>query len=154
MPMPLPKEWREFVELLNSNGVEYLVVGATALAHHGIPRFTGDLDILLRNTAENGSRVERLLRDFGFGDLGLRAQDFTNSYQVVQLGVAPLRIDLLTSISGVTFEEAWAGRVSAIVDGVKMNLIGRKELIENKKATRRPQDMADLKALGEDVNPE
>ena len=97
--MPLPREWREFIESLNSNEVEYLVVGATALAYHGVPRFTGDLDILIHNTAENARRVERLLRDFGFGQLGLKAQDFTNSYQVIQLGVAALRIDLLTSIS-------------------------------------------------------
>ena len=152
--MPLPKEWREFVELLNSNGVEYLIVGAVALAHHGVPRFTGDLDILVRNTAENGLRVERLLRDFGFGKLGLKAQDFTSTYQVVQLGVSPLRIDLLTSISGVTFEEAWTGRVEAVLDGTKVNLIGRRELIENKKVTRRPQDIADLNALGEGVNAE
>jgi predicted nucleotidyltransferase len=147
--MPLPKEWREFIELLNCHEVEYLVVGATALAYHGIPRFTGDLDILVRSTPDNAQRVERLLRDFGFAQLGLTAQDFTNSYQVVQLGVAPLRIDLLTSLSGVTFEEAWAGRVSVVVDGVRVNMLGRKELIENKKVTRRPQDLADLNALGE-----
>jgi hypothetical protein len=147
--MPLPKEWREFIELLNCHEVEYLVVGATALAHHGIPRFTGDLDILVRSTPDNAQRVERLLRDFGFAQLGLTAQDFINSYQVVQLGVAPLRIDLVTSLSGVTFEEAWAGRVSVVMDGVKVNMLGRKELIENKKVTRRPQDLADLNALGE-----
>jgi len=151
--MHLPKEWREFVELLNSNGVEYLVVGAMALAHHGIPRFTGDIDILVRNSGDNARRVELALQAFGFGGLGLKADDFTESYQVIQLGQPPQRIDLLTSITGVSFEDAWNGKVVAELDGVRVNIISRQHLVLNKKATQRPQDLADLMALGEEQGP-
>lgn len=146
--MPLPKDWRAFIELLNSNGVEYLIVGAVALAHHGIPRYTGDLDIWVRNSPENARKLERALQSFGFKALGLTAQDFVNSYQVVQLGRAPNRIDLLTSLTGVSFEEAWRERVAADLQGTRVNFIGRHALIRNKKATGRPQDLADLAALG------
>jgi hypothetical protein len=136
------------IELLNSHEVEYLIVGAVALAHHGLPRYTGDLDILVRNSPENAQRLERVVQSFGFDALGLKAQDFVNSYQVVQLGRAPNRIDLLTSISGVTFEEAWPERVEVDLEGTRANFIGRKALIQNKRATGRPQDLADLAALG------
>ena len=149
--MSLPKDWRAFIESLNSNGVEYLIVGAVALAHHGLPRYTGDLDVLVRNTAENAQRLERMLRDFGFGGLGLKQADFVNSYQVIQLGLPPNRIDLLTSMTGVSFDEAWAEKVEAELEGMKVNILGRQALIRNKKATRRAQDLADLEALGENV---
>lgn len=150
--MPLPKDWRAFIESLNSNGVEYLIVGAVALAHHGLPRYTGDLDVLIRNSDQNARRMEIAIQGFGFGDLGLKAADFVGAYQVIQLGVPPRRIDILTSITGVPFEDAWAGRVSADHEGVRVNIIGRQELIQNKKATRRPQDLADLLALGENAD--
>jgi len=146
--MPLPKDWRAFIESLNSSGVEYLIVGAVALAHHGFPRYTGDLDILVRNSPENAQRLELALESFGFGALGLKAADFVGSYQVIQLGVAPNRIDLLTSITGVPFDVAWAEREVAEVEGIRVNFIGRQALIQNKKASRRPQDLADLEALG------
>jgi len=147
--MSLPKDWRAFIESLNSNAVEYLIVGAVALAHHGLPRYTGDLDVLVRNTAENAQRLERMLWDFGFGGLGLKQADFVNSYQVIQLGLPPNRIDLLTSMTGVSFDEAWAEKVEAELEGMKVNILGRQALIRNKKATRRAQDLADLEALGE-----
>ena len=147
--MPLPRDWRAFIESLNSNGVEYLIVGAVALAHHGLPRYTGDLDILVNNSPENARRVESALQNFGFGDLPLKAEDFVDSYQVVQLGLPPNRIDLMTSITGVSFEEAWAQRVETVLEGMHVNFIGRQALIQNKRATRRPQDLADLAALGE-----
>lgn len=148
--MSLPRDWRAFIESLNSRGVEYLIVGAVALAHHGFPRYTGALDILVRNSPENAQRLEGVLQAFGFGDLGLKAADFIDSYQVVQLGLPPNRIDLLTSITGVSFEEAWRERIEAVLEGMRVNFIGRQALIQNKKATRRPQDLADLAALGED----
>lgn len=148
--MPLPKDWRAFIESLNSSGVEYLIVGAVALAYHGFPRYTGDLDIFVRNTPENAQRLEAALARFGFGSVGLKAADFVNSYQVIQLGVAPNRVDLLTSLTGVTFEDAWAGRVEGDLGGIRANFIGRQTLIENKQATGRPQDHADLDALRED----
>jgi hypothetical protein len=149
--MSLPRDWRAFIESLNSHGVEYLIVGAVALAHHGFPRYTGDLDILVRNSPENAQRLEGVLQAFGFSDLGLKAADFIDSYQVIQLGLPPNRIDLLTSITGVSFEEAWAERIEAVLEGMRVNFIGRQALIQNKKATRRPQDLADLAALGEEA---
>ena len=148
--MPLPKDWRAFIESLNSSGVEYLIVGAVALAYHGFPRYTGDLDIFVRNTPENAQRLEAALGRFGFGGVGLKAADFVNSYQVIQLGVAPNRVDLLTSITGVTFDDAWAARVRGDLGGIPANFIGRQTLIENKQATGRPQDQADLNALRQD----
>ena len=148
--MPLPKDWRAFIESLNSSGVEYLIVGAVALAYHGFPRYAGALDVFVRNTPENAQRLEAALARFGFGSVGLKAADFVNSYQVIQLGVAPNRVDLLTSLTGVTFEDAWAGRVEGDLGGIRANFIGRQTLIENKQATGRPQDHADLDALRED----
>ena len=149
--MSLPKDWRAFIESLNSNGVEYLIVGAVALDYHGLPRYTGVLDVLIRNTPENARRLEHMLRDFGFGGLGLKLADFVDSYHVIQLGVLPNRIDLLTSMTGVSFDEAWAEKVGAELEGLKVNILRRQMLIRNKKATRRAQDLADLEALGEKV---
>ena len=146
--MPLPADWRAFIESLNSSGVEYLVVGAVALAHHGFPRYTGDLDVLVRNSPDNAKRVESALAKFGFAALGLKAADFVDSYHVIQLGVPPNRIDLLTSLTGVTFDEAWGGRVEAAVEKTRVNFIGREALILNKRLTGRAQDIADLEALG------
>ena len=149
--MPLPEDWRAFIELLNSHGVEYLVVGAVAMAHHGHPRYTGDLDVLVRNSADNARRLEAALEEFGFAGMGLKASDFVNSYRVIQLGAAPNRIDLLTSLTGVTFDEAWAGRVEAMLGNTRVNIIGRETLILNKKHTGRAQDKADLEAMGADL---
>lgn len=145
--MPLPEDWRTFIESLNSNGVEYLVVGAVALAHHGHPRYTGDMDVLIRNTPENAARLEAALKAFGLAGLGLKAADFENSYNVIQLGVPPNRIDILTSLTGVTFDEAWSSRVAALVEETQVNFIGREALVRNKQQTGRVQDIADLEAL-------
>jgi hypothetical protein len=149
--MLLPKDWRAFIELLNSKGVEYLIVGAFALAYHGLPRYTGDLDILVRPTPENALRLESVLNIFGFSPLGLKAADFSEPDSIIQLGVAPNRIDILTSVTGVPFEEAWSDRIQAELDGIHANLIGRKALIRNKRLTGRTKDKADLEALGEDA---
>jgi hypothetical protein len=146
--MPLPEDWREFIESLNSNGVEYVVVGAVALAHHGFPRYTGDLDVLVRNSADNSRRLESALAGFGFTALGLKAADFVDSYRVIQLGVPPTRIDLLTSLTGMTFDDAWASRVEAVVGETRVKFIGREALIRNKRLTGRARDKADLEALG------
>jgi hypothetical protein len=148
--MPLPHDWRVFIESLNSNGVDYLVVGAVALAHHGLPRYTGALDVLVRNSPENAQRVERALTEFGFAALGLKVADFLDSYRVIQLGVPPGRIGLLTSLTGVSFDQAWAGRVETVLDKIPVNFIGREALILNKKMTGRAKDKADLEALGAD----
>jgi predicted nucleotidyltransferase len=145
----LSTDLRQFIESLNSHAVEYLIVGAYALAYHGSPRYTGDVDILIRQSAENAARVEDAIRQFGFGSLGLGAADFQEPYQVIQLGHPPNRIDLLTGLSGVSFEEAWEGRAAGKLDGVPVQFIGRQTFVKNKRASGRLKDRADLEALGE-----
>jgi hypothetical protein len=110
--MDLAKDLREFLESLNSNKVEYVIVGGYAQAYHGRPRFTGDIDILVRPSRDNASRLQIALKQFGFEQLGLREDDFLAEGQVVQLGIAPNRIDLLTSLTGCRFEDIWATRIS------------------------------------------
>jgi hypothetical protein len=146
--MPLPEDWRAFIESLNSHEVEYVVVGAVALAHHGFPRYTGDLDVLVRNSPDNAQRLEAALAGFGLAALGLKAADFADAYRVIQLGVPPNRIDVLTSLTGMSFDQVWAGRVEALVGETPVNFIGREALILNKRLTGRAQDKADLEALG------
>ncbi len=146
--MVLPKDWREFIESLNSQGVDYVIVGAYALAFHGRPRFTDDIDILIRCSSENAGRVAEAINAFGFGGLGLSASDFEEPYQVIQLGHPPNRIDILTSISGVDPDQIWNHRVPASLDGVPVWFLDRKSMIENKRSTSRDQDKADLKHLG------
>lgn len=146
--MPLQKDLREFIESLNSRHVEYLVVGAFALAFHGVPRSTGDIDLLVRPSPENAARIEEVLVQFSFASPGLSAADFIEADQVIQLGHPPNRIDLLTSITGVGFEEAWAARVAGNLHGVPVRFISRDCLIQNKRATGRTRDIADLEALG------
>lgn len=145
--MPLNKDLREFVELLNSNGVEYLVVGAFAVAWHGYPRFTADLDILIRPDSANATRMLEVLRQFGFGAIGIEAGDLTAIGQVIQLGVKPNRIDILTSVSGLTFEEAWRDRQEGSLDGIPATFIGRTALIRNKESTGRAKDRGDAEEL-------
>ena len=143
----LPADWREFIELLNSHQVKYLVVGGFAVAYHGHPRMTEDIDFFIEPTPENAVRVEQVLQAFGFGSLGLTPDDFTSPDRVVQLGYPPNRIDLITSITGSTFEEAWAGRVAAPLDGIPTNFISRDTLVRNKLATGRSKDKADVREL-------
>jgi hypothetical protein len=145
--MPLSKDLREFVELLNSNEVDYLVVGAFAVAWYGYPRFTADLDILVRPDSRNAQRMLEALRQFGFGALGIEAGDLTALGQVIQLGVKPNRIDLLTSVSGVSFEEAWKDRAEGSLDGIPVTFIGRNSLIRNKESTGRAKDLGDAEEL-------
>lgn len=145
--MKLQHDLREFIELLNSHGVDYLVVGGHAVAFHGHPRFTGDIDFLLRPTPENAVRLLLVLQDFGFGELALSVEDFVHPGRVVQLGRPPNRIDLLTSITGVGFEEAWNHRAQSDLDGLPVSFLGWDALIQNKKASGRPQDIADAEKL-------
>jgi hypothetical protein len=144
--MPLTKDLREFVGLLNANAVEYLVVGAFAVAFHGVPRYTADLDLLVRPSRENADRLQSLSA-FGFGTLEIKRDDFESHDRVIQLGVSPNRIDLLTSISGVTFEEAWCTRLDAELDGIAVPFIGLAALIRNKEHTGRARDLGDAEEL-------
>ena len=145
--MSLNADLREFIELLNSRGVEYVIVGAHSLAFHGRPRYTGDLDILVRPSPENGAKLISLLRDFGFGKADFAEADFTASEQMIRLGRAPNRIDLLTSISGVSIEEAFSSKISAEIERLPVFLLSKESLIRNKRAVGRPQDIADLETL-------
>ena len=146
--MGLSKDWREFLELLNSRGVDYVIVGAHSVALHGRPRYTGDLDILVRSPPENARLLVDILNEFGFVKSGFKESDFLKAEQLIQLGGAPTRIDLLTSISGVSSEEALAGRISAEFDGIPVYVLAKDALIRNKRAVGRPQDLADLDMLG------
>ena len=145
--MALSKDWREFLELLNFRGVDYVIVGAQSLAFHGRPRHTGDLDILVRPTPDNARLLLALLNQFGFEQSSFKETDFLQTEQIIQLGRVPSRIDLLTSLTGVTIGEAFDTKVSAIIDGVPVFVLGRDALIRNKRAVGRPQDLADLAAL-------
>jgi hypothetical protein len=148
--MRLSQDLREFIESLNSHEVEFLIVGSYALAYHGMPRYTGDIDILIRPAVENANRVESVIRSFGFASLGLKAADFLEPDQVVQLGQPPNRIDLLTALTGVTFDEAWPDREPGDLDGIPVQFIGRRAFVKNKRSTGRLKDRADLEALGEE----
>ncbi len=143
----LQTDLSEFVGLLNSHGVEYLVVGGHAVAFHGHPRLTGDIDFFLRATDENAELVLAVLEAFGMGQLGLTASDLTTEGRVIQLGRPPNRIDLLTSISGVSFEDAWPTRVSGQLGEHTVSFIGWDELIRNKNASDRDKDRLDVKKL-------
>src|SRR5215211_614236 len=145
--MALSKDWREFLELLNSRGVDYVIVGAQSLAFHGRPRYTGDLDIFVWPTPDNAQQLVEILNQFGFAQAGFKETDFVKPEQMIQLGRAPSRIDLLTSISGVPTEEAFATKVSATIDGIPVFILGKDALIRNKRAVGRPQDLADLDFL-------
>jgi hypothetical protein len=142
--MKLTKDLREFIELFNSHGVEYLLVGAYAFAFHAKPRFTEDLDIFVGSSPENADRIERALKAFGFGSLGLTAKDFTADDQIVQLGQPPNRIDLLTSVTEVNFADAWERRVPGNLDGLPVWFLDKESLIRNKRAVGRHQDVADV----------
>ena len=145
--MALSKDWREFLELLNSRRVDYVIVGAQSLAFHGRPRHTGDLDTLVRPTPHNAQQVLALLNEFGFEQSSFKETDFLQPEQIIQLGGVPNRIDLLTSLTGVNTDEAFDAKVSAIIDGIPVFVLGRDALIRNKRAVGRPQDLADLSAL-------
>ena len=144
--MTMFPDWREFIELLNSHGVEYVIVGAWARAYHGVPRSTGDIDFFVRPSVENGDRLVRALDQFGFASLGIRREDFLEPGRIVQLGVEPCRIDLLTGISGVTFDEAWSERVHGEIDGLPVAFLSLRLFRQNKRAAGRAKDLADLDA--------
>lgn len=131
----------------DARGVRAIVVGAHAVAFHAKPRFTKDLDILVEPTEENGRKIVQALDDFGFGSVGLEPKDFAEPAMIIQLGIAPNRIDLITSIESVSFAEAWAGRVEGAFGGQRVFYLGRSELIRNKQAAGRPQDELDLQWL-------
>jgi hypothetical protein len=145
--MKLDKDFNEFVELFVANDVRFLVVGGYALAAHGYPRATDDFDAWVWANSENAVKIVDCLAKFGFGSLNLSTDDFTTLDRVVQLGYPPYRIDIITSISGVEFDSAWANRLVVDVDGLNVPFIGRDDLLKNKRATGRPKDLLDVERL-------
>ena len=145
----LNEDFRDLLVLLADAGVEFVIVGAYALAFHGAPRASGDIDLFVRPSAVNAGRVFDVLARFGapLHSAGVTAADFAQPGAVYQIGLPPRRIDLLTEISGVTFDEAWASRTTAEVDGRTVSFIGREALIKNKEASGRPKDAADVARL-------
>ncbi len=146
-PVNLNRDFKEFIASLNANGVRYLIVGGYAVAFHGHPRYTKDLDVWIEISPENAARVLQSLEAFGFGAIGLKPNDFEQADQVVQLGRPPQRIDLLTSADGVSFAECHAARIEAEIDGVKACFINLDHLKRNKRASGRHQDLADIENL-------
>ncbi len=144
-------DFRDIVSELVQAGVRFMVVGAHALSVHGVPRATADLDIWIDRTPENASRVWKALAAFGapLDSLGVAREDLLRVDVVVQIGLPPLRVDLMTGLSGVTFVEAWPSRVEAEFEGVRVPFLGREALIRNKTATGRLKDLGDLESLGE-----
>ena len=145
--MIFEQDFIDFIELLNLHKVDYMIIGAHALAYHGRPRHTGDLDIWIKPSDTNAEKMVSVLNDFGFGSLGLKEQDFLKENYVTQLGYPPLRIDILNSISGVEFNEAYLNKIVSDIDDLVVNFINIKEFIQNKIATGRAKDIGDIESL-------
>lgn len=148
--MEVQQDFKELLELLNAHKAKYIIVGAYALAFHGVPRFTGDMDILVKPDPKNAEKILAALKEFGFGSQDLTISDFQDPDKVVQLGVAPVRVDLITSLTGVTWQQANEGKVKGTYGDVPVYYIGRKDFLSNKKALGRKKDLADIETLGED----
>lgn len=143
----LPPDFKEFLRLLDSNEVDYLLVGGFAVSFHGYPRATGDMDVWIAVHPENARKLVRTLNEFGFTSEDIVPELFMEEDRIVRLGEPPLRVELLTSVSGVEFEEAFANRVTALIDGVQVNVIDRRHLRQNKLASGRTKDLSDLEEL-------
>lgn len=145
----MPEDFLEFLEALLAHEARFLVVGAHALAVHGIPRATGDLDVWIDPGSDNAERVWSALVDFGapLGALDVDRDDLVRSDLVVQLGLPPRRIDLLTGVTGLSFSDAWEGRVEKRIERLEVPFLGLDSLLRNKRATGRPKDLADIDAL-------
>ncbi len=150
--MELAPDFDEFIGSLNAHGAEFLIVGAYALAFHGAPRFTGDLDIFIRPTVENARRVLEAVRTFGFPLQNLRAEDLIDPRRMLEMGVEPVQIHVITAISGVPWDDAWQTREPGVCGEHAVAFLGREAFITNKRAAGRPKDLADIDALepGED----
>lgn len=143
----LNQDFKEFIQLLNDNEVRYLVIGGYALAVHGCPRYTKDLDVWLDVSEGNAARTINALKDFGFESLGISLSDLADKQQVIQIGYPPSRIDLVTSADGVDFDTCYSSRLTVDIDGASVNFIDVENLKANKRATGRTQDLADVEAL-------
>ena len=145
--MTLPQDFKEFLQLLKKHHVEYLVVGGYAVGAHGQPGDTSDIDIWLKISETNAQKLIQVITEFDFGELGIEEQDFLAENNIIQMGVLPLRIDLMTSIEGVVFEQAYPKRDEILVDDFLLDIISYDDLVKNKSATGRLQDQADVEKL-------
>lgn len=148
--MNLGRDFREFVECCERHDVRYLIIGGYAVGFHGHVRYTKDLDVWVEATSANAENLLAALDEFGFGSVGLTAEDFTTAGNVIQLGYPPNRLDLLTQPDGVVFEACWAARQVVDVDGTTLNVIALDDLVTNKRASGRARDLADIEDLGAD----
>lgn len=153
MPEPgIPDDFIEFLKALNAHRVEYLVVGGYAVAHHGHPRDTGDIDIVLKPTQDNAERVVQAVASFGAGGLGYKAVDYLSG-DFIQIGVVPVRIDITAAFDGVSQERLWSEAVPGKVGGVPVLFPSKECLLLNKKAAARPKDLRDIEALSPENKP-
>jgi hypothetical protein len=142
------RDFLDMLSVLSEEGVEFLIVGAHALAVHGHPRATGDLDVWINPTSDNAARALRALQRFGAPLHDLTTDDLSRPTVVFQIGLPPSRIDILTGISGVSFPEAWERRVIVTIEGLSIGILGRDDFITNKRAVGRQKDLSDLALLG------
>lgn len=146
--MDLAPDFNEFLELLNAHHVEYAIVGGYALAFHGAPRYTGDLDVLVRPTPDNARRVLAVIRAFGFPTESIPIERLVDPRCLIEMGMPPVQLHLMTAIDGVTWEQVWDGHDITVVAGREIPFIGRQALLDNKRAAGRAKDLADIEALG------
>ena len=145
--MLLSPDFEDFIKLLNEHNVDYLIVGGYAMAFHGKPRYTGDLDIWIDISENNAFKLIQVIKEFGFSSLGFTEADFLKENLINQIGYPPLRIDIITSIDGVQFKEAYNNKLTIELEDFKANYIGLEELIANKKSSARLIDLSDVKDL-------
>lgn len=147
--LPIPPDARDLLRAFCAHDVRFLVIGAHAVGYWSQPRATGDFDLLVEPTPANGKKVLAALEDFGAPLFDLTIDDLSRPGVVFQMGVPPYRIDISTVLTGVGFEEAWAGRATLEIEGLAIPILGRAELVRNKRAAGRPRDLFDLDLLGE-----
>jgi hypothetical protein len=147
MDIELPPDFKEFLRLLTSHQVEYLLIGGYAVSYYGYPRATGDMDIWVAVAPQNAQRLVQALNDFGFGSADVSDETFLAENKIIRMGNPPFRIEILTSISGVEFAECYIHRVAGVIDGVGVNLINLDHLKQNKRASGRYKDLNDLDHL-------
>lgn len=143
----LPNDFKEFLSLLNSNEVKYLLIGGYAVSFYGYVRATADMDVWVERSSENAVRVVQSLKEFGFTSEGSSPEFFTQKRKVARMGIPPMRIEVLTSISGVDFAECYPRRCSVVIDGVNVDVISVNDLLVNKRASNRTKDLADVEEL-------
>lgn len=145
--MLLNQDFKEFAQLLNGNAVEYLIVGGYALMAHGHIRNTGDIDFWVNPTPQNAQRLTKSLNEFGMGSLGISPESLSTVDTVIQMGYPPARIDLMTSIEGIEFADAYPNALRVVIEDVPLTIISREHFLKNKRALGRHKDLADVDAL-------